>query len=189
MSLQTAKEMYHYAVDNGFGKGWNEKWGIKHFSIIEDHLLPGEIVQMTFIGLHNYQGMSKHDDNFAYAITNKRIIMAQKQMISGEKLQTVYLDNVNDITFQSGFAIGTMTIDTIKEKFNVGLDKASAKAINAKATELLHELKNQSINNASSASTPSISVADEIMKYKQLLDAGAITQAEFDAKKTQLLGL
>jgi hypothetical protein len=33
------------------------------------------------------------------------------------------------------------------------------------------------------------SSADEILKYKQLLDAGAITQEEYDAKKKQLLGL
>ena len=31
--------------------------------------------------------------------------------------------------------------------------------------------------------------ADEIKKYKELLDGGIITQEEFDAKKKQLLGL
>lgn len=31
--------------------------------------------------------------------------------------------------------------------------------------------------------------ADEIKKYKELLDSGAITQEEYDAKKKQLLGL
>ena len=34
-----------------------------------------------------------------------------------------------------------------------------------------------------------ISGADEIMKYKQLLDNGIISQEEFDAKKKQILGL
>jgi len=34
-----------------------------------------------------------------------------------------------------------------------------------------------------------ISNADELKKYKDLLDAGIITQEEFDAKKKQLLGL
>lgn len=34
-----------------------------------------------------------------------------------------------------------------------------------------------------------LSDADELMKFKQLLDAGVITQEEFDAKKKQLLGL
>ena len=37
------------------------------------------------------------------------------------------------------------------------------------------------VNNASNA--------DELKKYKDLLDAGIITQEEFDAKKRQLLGL
>ena len=31
--------------------------------------------------------------------------------------------------------------------------------------------------------------ADELKKYKELLDMGVITQEEFDAKKKQLLGL
>ena len=39
------------------------------------------------------------------------------------------------------------------------------------------------------ATVNSTSAADEIMKFKNLLDMGAITQEEFDAKKKQLLGL
>ena len=38
-------------------------------------------------------------------------------------------------------------------------------------------------------SAPTANVADELKKFKELLDAGIITQAEFDAKKKQLLGL
>lgn len=38
-------------------------------------------------------------------------------------------------------------------------------------------------------SSPAVSAADEIKKYKELLDMGAITQAEYDAKKKQLLGI
>jgi hypothetical protein len=34
-----------------------------------------------------------------------------------------------------------------------------------------------------------VSVADEILKFKGLLDQGIISQGEFDAKKKQLLGL
>ena len=33
------------------------------------------------------------------------------------------------------------------------------------------------------------SVADEILKFKQLLDMGAITQEEYDAKKAELLSI
>ena len=34
-----------------------------------------------------------------------------------------------------------------------------------------------------------VSNADELKKFKDLLDAGIISQEEFDAKKKQLLGL
>lgn len=41
----------------------------------------------------------------------------------------------------------------------------------------------------SSETQQSVSVADEILKYKQLMDIGAISQEEFDQKKKQLLNL
>ena len=37
------------------------------------------------------------------------------------------------------------------------------------------------------ANETSVSIADELIKYKNLLDTGAITQEEFDKKKAQLL--
>lgn len=40
---------------------------------------------------------------------------------------------------------------------------------------------------ASAAAVPS--AADELLKFKQLLDMGAVTEAEYNAKKAQLLGL
>lgn len=186
--LSTAEGMYNYSVKNGFGSGMNEKWGIKHFKVIEENLLPDEDVLMSFIGLHNYEGTTKHDNNFAYVITNKRIIMGQKNTLSGEKLQTVYLNNLNDITFKSGAIFGVLTIDTSKEVFNVGLDKISAKAISSKVHEIINELK-YSNNQENNVNVQQISSADEILKFKQLLDAGIITQEEFEAKKKQLLGI
>jgi predicted Zn-dependent peptidase len=50
---------------------------------------------------------------------------------------------------------------------------------------------------SNTASTPSAaavvvnntSAADELKKFKELLDGGIISQEEFDAKKKQLLGL
>lgn len=40
-----------------------------------------------------------------------------------------------------------------------------------------------------SAVRPVVDPADELKKYKDLLDTGAITQEEFDVKKKQLLNL
>ena len=44
-------------------------------------------------------------------------------------------------------------------------------------------------NAANGSSTSAVSSADELKKFKELLDSGIITQEEFDAKKKQLLGL
>lgn len=185
--LQTADAMYKYCVDNGYGSGWNKKWGIKHFQIIESSLMSGEVVYMTFIGLHNYQSATKHDDHFAYAITNRRILMAQKTM-TGQNFQSVSIDNLNDITFKSTFVLGIITFDTLKEVFNIGLDKRSAQKINAKVHEVIDNIKRLNENASNNVSNqPPASAADEIKKFKELLDMGAITQDEFDAKKKELL--
>lgn len=64
-------------------------------------------------------------------------------------------------------------------------EKAQENAHNV--LSLLQIICNSQEKNTSGA-TPS-SNADEIMKYKELLDAGAITQEEYEAKKKQLLGL
>lgn len=84
--MKTAEQMYEYCLENNFGQGFTKKWGLKHFRVIEKNLLPNEEVLMTFIGLHNYQSMTKHDGNYAYAITNNRILIAQKKVI-GENLK------------------------------------------------------------------------------------------------------
>lgn len=59
-------------------------------------------------------------------------------------------------------------------------------------TDLIPEVKkaeeyiNQAIQKARN-SFGGISAADELMKFKALLDSGVITQSEFDVKKEQLL--
>lgn len=44
-------------------------------------------------------------------------------------------------------------------------------------------------NNSANTAASAVSSADELKKYKDILDSGIITQEEFDAKKKQLLGL
>lgn len=49
--------------------------------------------------------------------------------------------------------------------------------------------KVEDLMKSNSVSKPSISVADEIKKYKELFNEGIITEEEFDIKKKQLLDL
>lgn len=54
---------------------------------------------------------------------------------------------------------------------------------------LLIERQQKKVNATAAATAPKSDEADQLKKYKDLLDSGAITQEEFDAKKKQLLGL
>lgn len=179
--MRNANEMYQFCLDNGYGQGFNTRNSIKHFGIIEKNLGNDENVLFAFIGLHNYVSISKHDNNFAYAVTNKRILLGQKKVI-GEVFQSIALNKINDITFQSGVAYGVITVDAQTEVFNVAVIKSQANNINKKLHELLYQLKEES-----SAVVSSSSAADEIRKFKELLDDGIISQEEFNKKKSELL--
>lgn len=63
-----------------------------------------------------------------------------------------------------------------------------ANSIGAKIRNALETYKNHEDTKEISSGAV-ISPADEIKKFKELLDIGAISQEEFDAKKKQLLGL
>lgn len=56
------------------------------------------------------------------------------------------------------------------------------------ALEVITEIQEQ-VSQTPVTATQASSSADEILKYKQLLDVGAITEDEFNQKKKQLLGI
>jgi hypothetical protein len=55
--------------------------------------------------------------------------------------------------------------------------------------ELRSTLEQMLQSHANAAAQPQIDPTEELVKYKELLDSGVITQEEFDTKKKQLLGL
>ena len=63
---------------------------------------------------------------------------------------------------------------------------------NEQAREIKNFIENKILSKYETSDTnkyESISIADDIIKYKQLLDEGIITQQEFDRKKEELLKL
>ena len=54
---------------------------------------------------------------------------------------------------------------------------------------IIDEIKRQKSAPQATTVVQQASAADELKKFKELLDMGVITQEEFDAKKKQLLGL
>lgn len=123
-------------------------------------------------------------------LTPKRIIFLDKGMIYGLKQREIPLDHVNSVIHKIGLLLGSITIQDGASAIKIdNIQKTTILPfVNAlsKATE---ELKNKihSLNNSNHI--PSISTADEIMKYRKLADDGVITEEEFLQKKKQLLGI
>lgn len=61
--------------------------------------------------------------------------------------------------------------------------------LNEDFVEAEYEEVQEGMENSKEESKTTFSVADEILKFKQLLDMGAITQEEFDKKKAELLSM
>lgn len=187
--MRTAEEMVQYCDDNNTGAGFNAKWRLKHFQLVENQLKSDEEVLVAFIGVKNFVDIAHHEENWAYAVTNKRIIMGQKGLI-GEKVDVISLRDLNDISFRKGLVFGVLIIDTIKEEFNVGLRKDFATNIHELVTNALMDLKEEM--HQSSQPVQQAKADDpyeEIKKLKELLDMGIITEEEFDLKKKNILGI
>ena len=183
--------MYNYCVDQCLGTGISKSWAIKHFQLLLDNLKDNEEVYCVFIGLHNYKSMTQHNNNYAYAMTNKRVIMAQHKML-GANVQSVNIENINDISLAksgiAGIGIGRVCIDTFKETLNVGVNISFAENIYNCAHDVWDKIREQK-NNGLEGENIQKYAAEQIKEFKELLDMGAITKEEFDAKKKQLLGL
>lgn len=117
----------------------------------------------------------------------------------GEK--TIYYRDAVGVQFKkSGIMIGYLQIETASSQMNNQNSNLysensftfdTSKVSNQKMEEVADYVKQRvaEIKNAASTPVATISPADELKKFKELLDMGVISQEEFDAKKKQILDL
>lgn len=92
-------------------------------------------------------------------------------------------------------AVGGTRYDMYEQSKNAerqsGKIKDFSRCPHCNSTDIVEIMPNEAIPLTKDVSQPvfQTSSADELKKYKELLDSGVITQEEFDAKKKQLLGL
>lgn len=184
--LKTANGMLEYCIYYELSTGNSKKWALKHFELLAADFTPDERVLFVFIGIHNYVSATKHDNNAAYAITTKRIVTAQKNLI-GQAIMSVSIDHVNDIKLKTGLLGGIVTFDAMSETFNVFLNKEIAQRVFDFAKKCVDHAKSLKAPK-STVQEPGNSLSD-LRELNDLLKEGIITQAEFDAKKKQILGI
>lgn len=143
-----------------------------------------------------------------------RVVLSHKGVLNlfamGLKgYKTIYFNNITSVEFRpAGRTAGFIQFSILGGRENVGgllsairdensitfnYDKNyEAGQVVAYIKQKLAEVRSVMMQPqyvAAPAPVAAPSPTDEIRKYKELLDMGAITQEEFDAKKKQLLGL
>jgi len=102
-------------------------WRIaKHSKIIENHLNPGEKVVYAFAAQKN-DNWKDIVTTCVVALTNKRILIAQKRVLFGYFFTAITPDLFNDLKVKMGMIWGKIYIDTLKEK--VALSNISKNAL------------------------------------------------------------
>ncbi len=140
-------------------------------------------------------------------ISHHGVLNALSMGIKGDK--TIYYSDITSVQYKApGILTGYLqfslpggnenqggVFSAINDENTITIVAKNAAKRAAKAQEVVDFL-NKKLREAKTGahSTPtviqqSVSAADELKKFKDLLDSGAITQEEFDAKKKQLLGL
>lgn len=177
--MKTADQMLEYCDTYETDGGSILNRNRRHFEILAEELQQKEYAVCAFTGLMN-------GFNYAFAITDERIIYAQKKVV-GMVVKAIYLKNINDVTTRKGPLHGFVQIDTLKEKFEFCVAADYADSIRNCIRETLESYQNREKKQTNV--TGNSSIADEIIKFKQLMDSGVISEEEFETKKKQLLSL
>lgn len=90
-------------------------WRLKaHSKILEKHLNPDEKVLFVFAAQKNNNPFDIIT-SYVIALTDKRIMMAQKRVLFGYFFTTITPDMFNDLKVRMGIIWGKISIDTVKE--------------------------------------------------------------------------
>lgn len=179
--MRTAKEMRDFAAQYSVTNKFLISVKLERcpFEDIEAVLKPDEDVLFCFGALFEK----------AVALTNYRLINAETRLLSkGQNGGVTFFsyENINSVSSENML----LHIKTIGDE-DLQYGNIYKEKITSAVTTIDDIVKKY--KNAGNAATVQVvqqaSAADELKKFKELLDMGVISQEEFDAKKKQLLGL
>lgn len=186
--MKSAQQMINFCFANGINYFSDPNKLLSHFKLIEQSMNSREKVLAAFDcnGVKNRGGGLIRGGAMAVAFTNEKVIYAQAGVLVPFVKEIGY-ETITGISAKKGFAFADIIVDSINEYAQFVVDKNAADKIRNLAIDAIENYRNR--KSASNSKSRGISSADEIKKYKALLDDGVITQKEFEAKKKQLLGL
>ena len=155
-----------------------------HVRALADVLKPNAKVLFAFAGLV-YEWSSKTG---ACAVTDDGYLtIVSAGLFTGNDAKKFRFTDIKEFTVKNDLIGNYVIVETLTENLRIHVaDPNRAFSIQKKLLELKEEFDKKQ---PQSSNTGAGSVADELLKFKSLLDMGAITQDEFDLKKKELLNL
>lgn len=179
-SLANPDGAYEYCVQNGFlayagYRNLKDATFANHFPVCYEQLQANEQVRGAFCTLIEKK---EFKGEWACIITNSRLILGHQNMLS-DKSKSIPFSSISTMNVKKGISWSYLVLTLNSgELFQLRTRHKSAKPIR----QLIEQA--QAVPMQVAATTSS---ADELLKYKELLDAGLISLEEFNAKKQQLL--
>ncbi len=113
----------------------------KHSEVIKKHLSADEAILYVFAGQKS-PFIWDMFSTYLVALTNKRILVAEKRLLFGYYFISITPEMFNDLSVQSGILWGKVFIDTIKEQVIINnIDKRSLAEIQNRVSEYMLEEK------------------------------------------------
>ena len=164
----------------------NTQWGAKReLRLVAGYLDPDERALRMATG---YRGSKSG----LLVLTDRRLMFLWKGLVR-ENQESVPLDLVTAVALKRGLA--TSTIKTQGAQSKEEIEKVNKKDAEALVTELRDHLNRRSgggtgdnlVTMTSDAEAAQEDVIQKVKQLKELLDIGAISDQEYEAKKTELL--
>ncbi|HHY21621.1 MAG TPA: hypothetical protein GX525_07015 [Bacilli bacterium] len=181
--VETKKDTYSHNSDRITNQlreiGKFDTWGTKkEINELPKIIFENETIKFLTSGIYN--------GNTAIIVTtDQRIIFLDKGLLYGTTKSDMPIDKVDSVSFKKGLVQSTITIlsASIQYKMNA-IPNTDIDRLVDTINNCINESKDFSKKEVSGSS---LSVADEILKFKELLDMGIITLEEFNLKKNELL--
>ena len=122
----------------------------KHAAVLEKFLNPGEEAHYVFAAQKNAKPLDFFE-TAVIAITNERILIAQKRVMFGYFLNSITPDLYNDMQVRSGIIWGSLTIDTVKEKVELSnISRSALPEIESEISSFMMDAKKEYKNGGDS---------------------------------------
>ncbi|WP_285006248.1 PH domain-containing protein [Lactococcus garvieae] len=176
-SIQKAKIIKQQLADAGVSDTFGTK---KEISMLPDILHDDEIIKYATSGFLNAK-------TILILITDQRLLFLDSGMIYGTNTTEIPLDKINSVSYSKGLLLSTLVV--YNGATAIKIDNIANDSIEKLTSEIKKSYSKYENQNAPLHNNNLISPADELKKFKELLDAGVISEKEFDSKKKELLKL